>query len=343
MEDIRVIDADAHLLQDPAETEVREHMPGSQGSVRYGATAGSMLPAPVWDPTDGGTLGPLSVDLDTRIKAMDQEGIHTALLFPTRALNVTLVRDKGFAAVYCRAYNDYVASLCRKEPRLKGAAVVPFQDPEAAVVEANRAVTELGLAGIVLASRGLKEPMGSQHFWPIYEELQRLGVPLLVHSSYAGPGEDRRADTFLMQSTVGRMAETLSGCAGLLYGGVPEIFPNLKVAFLDAGCGWVAYWIERMDRDFENHGSIHAPLLKALPGEYMSRGNWYYSTPPDEKGLPYLLEIVGEDVVTFASTYPDPESQFPNAVALLRQRTDISEAAKKKILGENASRLLGLN
>ena len=77
--------------------------------------------------------------------------------------------------------------------------------------------------------------------------------------------------------------------AGLMYGGVPEKFPKLKISFLECGCGWLPYWVERMDEEYERRAP-EAPLLKAKPSEYLKEGNWFCSTEPDEHELPHVIE-----------------------------------------------------
>jgi predicted TIM-barrel fold metal-dependent hydrolase len=136
--------------------------------------------------------------------------------------------------------------------------------------------------------------------------------------------------------------ETLHAFTGLMYGGVPEQFPELRIAFFNIGVGWLPYMLERMDKDFASHGAEQAPLLKQLPSAYAALGNWYYSTMGDEGTLPYVLQCVGDDSIVFGSSYPDADSAFPLAVEHIKSRGDISEGSKTKLLGENARRLFGL-
>jgi predicted TIM-barrel fold metal-dependent hydrolase len=287
---------------------------------------------------------------------MDQEGIDLSVLFPTRGLLVSQIpeqgwptgpvrqmRDPDLPVAYCKGYNDYAANQCRVSPRLKAVGIVPFQDVTAAVAEVRRAVTELGLVGIAASSLGLPEHLGSRTFWPIYAELQRLEVPLLVHNlSYQVALWQRLPDSFLFQDTVGGSLETLHAVTALMYGGIPEKFSDLRIGFFNVGVGWLPYMMERMDRDFKSHGKEHAPLLKEKPSEYLKRGNWFYTTLGDESTLPFVLDWVGDEVVVFGSTYPDADSSFPNAVSNVRKRADVSEQSKKKILCSNAQRLFGL-
>ena len=82
-------------------------------------------------------------------------------------------------------------------------------------------------------------------------------------------------------------------------------------------------------------------MLKAKPSEYMTRGTWFFAVEPEETTLPYVIDRVGEDVVLFASDYPHWDGNFPYMVSTLKERKDISEGAKSKILCNNAMRLYG--
>jgi len=100
----------------------------------------------------------------------------------------------------------------------------------------------------------MKEHLGSETYWPIYEELQRLDVPFCVHNRREGPRGENRFDSFLFMHTIGRPFETIIQFAGLIYGGVPEAFPRLRIGFMETGVGWIPYWMERMDEEWEKGG-----------------------------------------------------------------------------------------
>ena len=125
-------------------------------------------------------------------------------------------------------------------------------------------------------------------------------------------------------------------CTALIYGGVPEQFPKLRVGFLENRAAWVPYWMDVMDAKWEKRRS-DAPLLKARPSEYMTGGNFFYAPEPDEKALPYLIDKLGDDLFVFASDYPHSGSTFS---ADLLERKDISDQTKKKIMQSNGKRLL---
>jgi predicted TIM-barrel fold metal-dependent hydrolase len=315
------------------------------------------LPTIGWDPHGYGRVTPDQWPVENYTRAMDQEGIELSVLFPTRALLLSQIpanglptgysnraRDENLVAAYCRGYNNYVAGLCQKNPRLRAAAIVPFQSAVAAVTEVKRAVTELGLVGVALSSLGLPEHVGSPAYWPIYQALEELNVPLLVHNlSYQGPGRDLRPDTFLFQDTLGGSMETFHACTALMYGGIPEKFPKLRVGVFNIGIGWIPFLMERMDKDCDGKSQEEAPFLTKPPSTHMTGGKWYFATSYDEPSLPYVLQAIGEGQIVFGSAYPEADSLFPRAVATLQGRRDVSDQAKRKILCDNAKGLFGWN
>lgn len=334
---MEVIDADGHIVE--KDRDIRAYLPEP-----HSKRSGTLLPSDGQDSLMGGQLGGLEDnDIPTRLRDMDIEGINISVLFPTPSFRMSQIMEREYALSYCRAYNDFISNTCKNNPRLKGIGLVPFQnashDIESVVAELNRAITKLGLVGIAVASQGLKEQLGAHLYWPLYEELQRLNVPLCVHNRHTPPGENI-FDSLLYKHAVGRPVMTAIQFAGLMYSGVPEKFPKLRIAFLECGIGWVPYWIERLDEEYEKRRS-EAPLLTALPSEYLAKGNWFYSTEPEERGLPYFIEQFGPDFVLFASDYPHWDGLYPNAVSTIVNRKDVSETAKQQIFGPNARRFYG--
>ena len=141
--------------------------------------------------------------------------------------------------------------------------------------------------------------------------------------------------------TIGRPVETFIQFAGLIYGGVPEQFPKLRIAFLECGVGWVPYWMERMDEEWEKRGKIEAPRCKKKPSDYVKSGNLFFALEPEEETVPYVIERIGADKILFASDYPHWDGIFPHVVSTILGRKDISDDAKTQILGQNAKRFYG--
>lgn len=128
----------------------------------------------------------------------------------------------------------------------------------------------------------------------------------------------------------------------IILSGVPEKFPELKLAFLEAGCGWAVYLLDRMDERWHLRGREDAPLLAKSPSEYLASGNIFISCEADERMLPETLRVLGEDVVVFASDFPHWDAEFPENIRRLLAREDLTPAQREKVAGLNAQRLYGL-
>ena len=150
-----------------------------------------------------------------------------------------------------------------------------------------------------------------------------------------------RFGKFIAVHTVAFPFECMAALTGLIFAGVPEMFPKLRIAALEASCGWVPFLMDRMDEEFEIRGSREAPLLKRKPSEYMTSGSFYYAFEIEETTVPYVIERVGSDKLLYASDYPHWDMSWPNSVKTFTGRADISEADKQQILGENPQRFYG--
>lgn len=123
-----------------------------------------------------------------------------------------------------------------------------------------------------------------------------------------------------------------------------ELFPDLRVAYLEAGAGWIPYMMDRLDEDFERRGKKWAPRLKRLPSEYIKK-SVYVSLESEERTLPYVLQIFGDDNIFFASDYPHERqrAQYLKDIPELEEREDIADTSKRKILADNALRFYRLS
>jgi len=134
---------------------------------------------------------------------------------------------------------------------------------------------------------------------------------------------------------------SLITAASVVYGGVLEKLPYLRVSFLEAGCGWMPFWMEHLDEEWEKR-KFDAPLLIDRPSAYLGSGRCWVSCEPEEKTIPYVAQWIGEDQILYASDYPHWDGGWPTTVDTIVQRTDLSDSLKRKILGENAMRFYNL-
>ena len=144
--------------------------------------------------------------------------------------------------------------------------------------------------------------LGDARFAPIYDEAQRLDVMLAIHASgshLGGAGVDL-FPRFIQAHTVSHPFGQMRQLTSMIFEGIPERFPALRLAFLEAGAGWAPYWMERMDDEYAKR-SAEAPALRKKPSEYVRGGNIYFSCEADEWLLPQAMKLVGDNQIVFAS------------------------------------------
>jgi predicted TIM-barrel fold metal-dependent hydrolase len=314
---------------------------GQMGTPGADVSTGSPEPVPLE------TARPGAFDPTARLVDMDAEGIDVAVLYPTIGLGFWAIRDPATAVTVARAYNDWLAGYCAADPeRLRGAAMVPFQSPEGAASELRRAREELGLTAAFVRpnpcrGRSIVDDAYSE-FW---ETAEHLGVAVGVHEGLqlAVPplGYDREPRNVLVLHAVSHTFEQMFACAQLIAEGVLERHPDLRVVFLEAGGGWSAYWLARLDHQVHAYGG-YAPKMKLLPSEYFARQCWV-SFEIDEATLPALAPFVGIDRMVWGSDYPHADSTFPGAVDELRATiASLPRESQRRILSTNAATLYHL-
>jgi len=335
MNGMYIVDADGHVRDD--EPELKRYLAPEW------ARRTLLFPRDAHDRDLGGVLGKRDVTAKIQLEDMDVEGIDVSILYPTNGLFVGELRDREYAVAVSRAYNDWLADYCQTDSqRLKGVAIVPLQDIDAACREINRAVSEKGMVAAMFPTyfRYAQRSAGDPFFDPFYAECERLGVPVAFHATGGERGE-ARFDSFLGLHLFSHVPEQMITMTGVILGGVLEKFPKLTVGFMEAGCGWLPFWMEHMDEEYEKR-KHEAPLLQQDPSEYVKNGRVYIGCEPEEKMIPIAAEWVGEDQLLYASDYPHWDSDWPNTVSTVRERTDLSDTMKRKLLGENALRFYGM-
>lgn len=286
-------------------------------------------------------------DPGARLIDMDSEGIDVAVLFGGAfAGSIPALDDAAFATELARARNTWVAEYCAvSSSRLKGTAVLPQQDISASVAELKRCMTELGFVGVSFFPNLRGRHMGDPYFFPIYEEAERLNVPICVHMFLGRYGSEAtgttRFDKFFYVHLFGHPFEQMIALSVLIGEGVLDRYPKLRFVFLESGCGWVPYWFNRLDEHGEVLG-VQLPGLKTEPSKLLQRGQIYFSCEPDETELPHVAETIGDDWIVFASDYSHFDSRFPGASQPIVENPNLSDTSKMKILNDNARRLYRL-
>ncbi len=291
-------------------------------------------------------------DPESHLGAMDIEGIDVAILYGTRGRQVLMHDDlePELAAALARAHNNWTHDYCAADPvRLKFAAQVAFHDVALAVREARRAVRELGAVAVVGNPNPVKgRHIHDQYFEPLWDALEELGVPVGFHPTGLSSLRDDIAERMLdhpngrMIGTAARNPmELMLAFASLAAGGVLERHPGLRCAFLEGTCGWLPWWLWRLDETWEKFGPGSEVRISALPSEYFFR-QCYIATDADEKVLKQVVEAIGDDNIVVSTDYPHSDGLFPEAINEFLALEGISDKTKAKILWDNCARLYPL-
>src|SRR3989449_5700655 len=186
MVEFSVNDADGHITE--TTEQLRPYFDGPQGERGHWAGRRSYYPEYGWDRSLGGKLGSSVNDAKSWLKLMDEGGIESTVPYPTGGLPTGGGGRAHFAGALCRAYKNFLhQEFLTVSPRLKGVALLPFQDVPEAVKELRRAVTELGISGAFAPAGGLPVPLGHPDFHPIYAGAQRLRAIGALHPPLPGP------------------------------------------------------------------------------------------------------------------------------------------------------------
>jgi predicted TIM-barrel fold metal-dependent hydrolase len=340
---MEIWDADGHIIEG-TESLVDYIDPAFRD---YGPARGwrSYFPTDSWDRSVRGTLGERLSDAAAWGKALDEGQMAATVLYPTNGLSIGWIREADFAVALCRAYNDFFHDrFTSRDRRLKGVALLPLQDIGEAIAELRRATQKLGMVGGMLPAVGLRKPLGHEDHWPLFEEAERLGVMLASHATVRGPhyfGADV-FDRFIEVHTLSHAFAQMTQFASIVFRGVPERFPKLRLGFMEAGCTWVPFWVDRMDEEWEKRGKLEAPNCKRKPSDYVKAGNIYFSVEAGEKSLAEVVRRFGDDRLVFASDLPHWDSEYPDNLEALKERVDLSETTRSKILSTNVRRLYGM-
>jgi len=346
MSDYRIIDADGHVME--LDDQLQEYIGSPYKDLEWhrsysfwpGLTMDGYLRA-LRKPGGwaGGGTGP---NAQHWIDFLDKNKIELTVLYPTQGLTHGAIQDRDWAVTLARAYNDWLHDrFMRVSPRLVGVALLPVQDIGEAVKELRRCVTELGMVGGVLPSVIVGgRLLGGPEFHPLWEEAQRLDVPISPHGGLSFPnlGLDM-AGNFTVAHCLEHPFAQMRQLVSMIFEGVFELFPQFRFAILECGIGWVPYMMDRMDEELERKGQ-YSPRCKLKPSEYLRRGNIFFTAEVDETVLPLAAQVLPEEAIIWASDYPHERDQwdFSQDIPNLIGRKDISDQLKQKIFFDNPLR-----
>jgi aminocarboxymuconate-semialdehyde decarboxylase len=275
------------------------------------------------------------LDLERRLRWMDEQGIDVQILSAWMDFSA-YVLDPEDGAWLARSLNELTQeAIADRGDRFAAMAAVPLQAPEMAAGELRYALEELGMVAVEIATSVVDSELDDRALTPFWNAAEELDALVLVHP-YASIGSDRLARYFL-SNIVGNPAEETVAAAHLVFGGVLERHPALKVCLTHGG-GFLPYQIGRQDRGYESKGQLTARHSSAAPSAFLRR--FYYDTVVhDGEALSFLVHRVGADRVVLGSDYPFPMGD-PEPVESVR-RAGLNEESTRAILEDNPLVALG--
>ena len=292
-------------------------------------------------------------DPHQRMRAHEMDGIVGEVVFPTIAVRLyeTTIDSSLFSAC-CRAMNDWMAEFASAYPgTIKGSGLLNVDNVSEATAELERCA-RLGLSAIVIpAYPGEGKTYDLPRYDPFWETAQELRLPICIHSGSYRPGPGV-IGSFANDITEGgtssfRASEDYwprRAIGDMMFSGVFERYPGLTIGAVEFELGWAAYFIQQMDRHYEEHRYVKEIRFQgdAMPSDFFHR-NVFVTFQEDVAGIA-TREIVGVDNILWASDYPHTESTWPHSRRVLGELlAGVPDEEQQKMVHRNAARIFGFN
>lgn len=276
---------------------------------------------------------PLS-DVATRLALMDKAGIAIQAISPSPGHYYYAAPAETALAAH-RLVNDGIAAIVAAHPgRFVGMGTVPLQAPKLAIAELKRMVKTLGFRGVEIGANINGEDLSLTKFRPFFAAAEALGVLIFLHP--VGFADSRTANYFL-DNVVGNPLDSTLAISHLIFGGVLQRYPKLKICVAHGG-GFLPAYAGRMQHAYRVRPDCRINIAK--PPEYFMRKLYFDSVVFEQDQLEYLVQRYGARRVLLGTDFPYDMAQT-DAVAFVNTAR-LSAIDKAAILGNNAARLLGI-
>ena len=283
-------------------------------------------------------IGDNTWDPATRIKECDADGVSVQVLSTVPVMFSYWAKPEDTLDM-SRLLNDHIASVVARYPtRFVGLGTIPMQSTDLAIGELERCVRELGLAGVEIGSHVNGWNLDHPDLFPIFEAAAQLGAAVFVHPWDMLARE--RMERYWLPWLVGMPTESAVAICSVMFGGVLERLPDLRIGFAHGG-GSFPGTIGRIERGFEVRPDLFPTDNVANPRSFM--GRFYLdSLVHDADALRYLIGLVGAESVALGSDYPFPLGEAVPG-ALIESMSDLSEATRDRLLAGTALEFLQLD
>ena len=289
-------------------------------------------------------------DFDRRMTDIGRLGIDYQLLFPNHSGLYYEVDDPKAAAALCQNHNDGMAEVEKKSKgRLIGTAMVPLQFADEAIAELQRVVKVHGMRAVVISPNIDGRNIDDFRLWDFYAEVERLGVRICFH----GDADSRllgweRMDRWRLYVCLGFPFDYIMAITTMIYSGMLDRFPNLKILFAEGGVSYLPFLEDRLQDTVETFASPLArenfairgrPANKRAPREYFDR--FHHVIGLDESLMSFVVERYGAERFMIGTDYPHPDAHM-NVAKHVQELSTVSKDTLEKITWKNAANFFGV-
>jgi len=281
-------------------------------------------------------LMPQLTDVNERLRRMDAMGVDIQVISPSPN-QYYYWADVDLAKQIVTTQNEHIASLCAAYPdRLRGLGNIALQHPELSIEQLTDCVEKFGLRGVEMSSAVNGLELSDARFERFWAKAEELGCLVFIHPLGTSLGE--RVNRHYLGNIVGQPIETTIALSHLIFGGVLDRYPGLKICAAHGG-GYLPSYVGRSDHGFAVRPE--ARKIKHKPSEYLKH-IYFDSLVYTPEGLRHLIEQVGATQVLLGTDYPfDMGAYEPER--LIAAVPGLAEKDRERILGGNAARLLGID
>jgi len=280
--------------------------------------------------------GPVAMqDIQDRMRVLDAQGINQQIVAPPPP-QCYYQSPIEHAAIASRMVNDGLAEWVSQYPdRFAGLGTVALQDPQEAATELTRAITDLGLKGVMLLTNMDGEEISAERFRPFWVKAEELGAVVMIHPNGFTGGE--RFSDYYFSNVIGNPLETTTALHYIIFNGLLRDLPDLKI-FAAHGGGYLPSYSGRIDHAWGARKDCHTDLPEP-PTHYLKKV-WIDSVVFTHHQLEYLVQQYGSDKVIMGSDYPFDMADYDPVEHIASSA--LSDEDKAKVAGLTAVKLFGL-
>ncbi|HXG52287.1 MAG TPA: amidohydrolase family protein [candidate division Zixibacteria bacterium] len=284
-------------------------------------------------------------DTAERMKDMEQDGVSAEVLYPSLGLGLYCIKDAALQEALFRTYNDWLIEFCAGAPdRLFGIALISMYDVDHAVAELERCKKNGMVGSMIWQAPDPELPFTSPHYERFWAASQDLEMPVHLHI-LTGFGDSMHRQTAHGMARyrigVNQTREIEDALFDIIFSGVLERYPRLKVVSVENEIGWMPFWLGQCDKAYRRHRHRETLPIAREPGEYFARQ--VFATFFNDRVGGRLFSWWGTANCMWSNDYPHQNSTWPRSREVIaRDLGHLPAADRVRLLSGNVATLYGL-